>query len=249
MANERRVHKDYFFGQLSAQATISDVTMSSLAFAALGTTFSTTHYMPVVLHNPAIPTFEVVWITGHSAASNNVTVVRAKEGTTAQAWPAGTQVLNAATVRDLLGVGTLAGVPADAHLGMRWLAQDLGTAGAVVEKTPSGWLASVGLALPSQVGPIHGGSTNPPDDATIVSRVGYINGTLADGSGGISVTYRQPFPTATIGVVVNSGTFGAVGPFVLSVVSASGFTVRAHNGTVAVPVSTPIFASYHAVGY
>ena len=249
MANEQRVHRDYFFGVLSAQATISDTTLSSTAFQVLPTTFSTTRYMPIEIHNPTTGAHEVVWITGHASGSSNVTVVRAKEGTSAQAWPAQSQVLDSATARDLLIVSTFSALPADAHLGARALVSDLGTAGVVMEKTPSGWGPAVGVALASQVGPNHHGSVNPPDDGVMLMRGGYINGSVADGSGGISVTFRTPFPTACTAVSVTSATFAAVGAFVVTTVTNTGFIARVHNGTTAVAGGTAVFGSYIAMGY
>jgi hypothetical protein len=137
MVYEIRRPRDYFFGQLSAEATISDVTLTSPTFAALPTDYTTAVYMPLVLSNDTLGVREVVWVTGHAASSSNITVVRGREGTTAVAWGSSSAFRCTPTTRDTVGYYTRAGLPTDAHYGMRALVAD--EASRLVEFTGSGW--------------------------------------------------------------------------------------------------------------
>jgi len=248
MAQEQRLHKDYLFGVLALAATISDTTLSSTAFAALPTITGTKQYIPLVLHNPTTGVYEVVWVTGHAAASQTVTVVRGKEGSTQQAWPSNTQVLDAPTWRDLLIQTTFASLPSDAHLGARAVATDLGTNGVVMEKTPSGWGPSVGMCLGSQAGPIINSTSNPPDDAVIVSRAGYFDGT-ADAGGNVTVTFRQPFPLGFIGAQCASVVLNTLGPFVIISGSVSNMVVRCYNASTTPVNGSVVRFTYDAQGW
>jgi hypothetical protein len=137
MAYEIRRPRDYFFGQLSAEAMISDVTLTSPSFAALPTDYSTSIYMPLVLSNDTLGVREVVWVTGHAAASNNVTVVRGREGTTAVAWGNSSAFRCTPTTRDTIGYYARSTLPTDAHYGMRALVADEGSR--IVEFGAVGW--------------------------------------------------------------------------------------------------------------
>ena len=142
MTYELRMPRDFSFGQLSASATISDVTLSSTAFTSLPIIYTTAQYLPIVLLDAALGVYEIVYITGHASSSANVTVVRGREGSTARAWPSSTQWRAAPTVRDTLIVSTRAALPGanDAHLGLRASVSDEG--GRTAEYTQNGWLGT-----------------------------------------------------------------------------------------------------------
>lgn len=126
MVYENRLPVNFSFGTLSTAAAIGDTTLSSAEFAtALPAGLSTTTYVPMSVQDITTRAFEVVWVTGHAAAATTATVVRGREGATAQAWPAGTQWLVGPTVRDgILPVANRAALPTDAHTGMRCFIQD-----------------------------------------------------------------------------------------------------------------------------
>lgn len=120
MANyDVRLAADYSFGQLSAGANALDTTLSSAAFAGLRSDLSPTMYLPITLADDSRGVYETVWATGHSAGSQNITVVRGREGSTVQTWPAGSTWRCAPTSRDAItSVASRGALPTDAHIGM-----------------------------------------------------------------------------------------------------------------------------------
>lgn len=219
MAYEQRAPRDYVAGTLSTAAAISDTALVADVFSGLPTDYSTTKVLPLTIHDPSTNVYEVVWVTAHTAASTTVTVVRARESTTARAWPTGSYVICSPTVRDALIVSTLAGLPSDAHTGMRAMVSDKGD---VRQRLNSGaWSASVGVALADDIGP-YGAGSFPPSAAGIFIRAAHVTAST-DGSGQISVTYRTPFPTATVAVVI-SGRSPSVPIYSADNPTASGFT-------------------------
>lgn len=247
MVYEQRLHRDYFFGNLLLAAAIADTTLSAAAFSALGTGYSTGAYLPLVLHNPSTGAYEVVWVTGHTAASQTVTVVRGREGTTAQAWPSNTQVIDAACVRDIVGGYTRALLPTDPHYGLRALVTDENV---VVERTLNGWGPSVGVATPADVGPsVSNFATFPPSNSVITVRAGRAQ-LVADAGGNVTVTFRTPFPTGLIAFTATSGVFDSLGPYVVYASDRFGASIRAYNATTSpVAAGVNVHVSYIAVGY
>lgn len=247
MANELRDSRDYFFGTLSVAAAISDTTLTAAAFANLAATgtYSSTRYLPLVLHDPALGVYEVVWVTAHTTSSTSVTVSRGKEGTAARAWPSGTQVVQAPLIRDGVPILTSGTLPSDPHTGMRVMQSDLGT---LVKRSKSaGWQPDVGVALPADIGPGIDGSTNPPTDATILLRTGLYGGTT-DANGDRTITFRTPFPNGVVSCVLTSTRFSPKGPLVVTTLTVSGATFRTYDGTSAA-VSAAINGFYVAVGW
>lgn len=249
MSTIYRQPSDYLFGTLSNAAATSDTSISSTQFANLGTQYSASLVLPIVLHNPALGTHEVVWANNHGAGSQSLTVIRGKEGTAAQAWPAGTQWICAPTAaRDGLSVTTAASLPSDAHVGMEVALIDIGI---VVEQTlGGGWQAAVGIAKAADIGLGRGGAV-PPEYSTMIVRAGQYTGTT-NSSGQFTIPFTAPFPNACVnGLVVPAGNI----VWALSVVgeSATGLTVAAWqftNFTTAVPVANQtIPVSYIATGY
>lgn len=244
MVYEQRLHRDYFAGTLSLAASVSDVTLSSNAFTALGTGFSTTAYMPLVLHNPATG-YEVVWITGHAAASQTVTVIRGREGTAAQAWPQNTQIIDAATERDLVPDYTRATLPTDPYIGMRALVSDESN---VVARMLAGWGPAIGIANAAAMGP-NRSAANPPNSANFVISMGYALSIAPNGSGIISVTWRQAFPTACFAAFAWSVDYtqfiGWCTPTTESTTGAS-FRLTGVGGTI---TNGPLSVAYLGIGY
>lgn len=135
---DQRVQIDFRFGQLSGGVDSLATSLSSPAFAALPSDLSTTRYLPITLADDSQSLYEVVWITGHAAGSQAVTVVRGREGSSARTWGSGTVWRHGPTARDAIPTyATRAALPTDGHLGMKAAIQN--EAGAVVEKTPTGW--------------------------------------------------------------------------------------------------------------
>jgi hypothetical protein len=178
---EYRAPIDYKFGTLSAPAALSDTTLSSASFSTLLDTYSTGFYVPVVLHDPSIPAHEVVWVTAHAAAATTVTVVRAREGTIARAWPSSTQWLVAPTSRDaLITAANDAALPTEPNVGERALLLDQGL---VKEKTLNqGWLSAPASAPADIVG---SGGANPASRRPVI-KAAVLSGTT-NGSGQFTV--------------------------------------------------------------
>lgn len=242
-----RIPSDYLFGTLSQAAAIGDTSISSASFANLGTGYSTTVVLPVVLHDPSRGVREMVWVTGHTAASTSVTVVRAKEGTTAQAWPSGTQWIVAATVaRDGLSPSSAALLTAmtDQHVGMRALEQDT----ALVKQWTyaAGWQPEVGICRPVDVGTTAAGGS-VPNWASMICRVGCVN-TASPSSSLIAVTFASPFPNGAIGAFASAG----IGTQFIGVLNCESLTLSGMNVRVTQLNGNPpglASISYLAIGW
>lgn len=130
MTYEARLTVNYAFGALTNAAAVTDTNLVSADFATrIPTGLSTTTYVPITLQDPATGAFEVVWANAHAAASNTITCLRGREGTTSQNWPSSTLWTVSPTLRDgLLPVANRAALPVDPHVGMRANLQDSNTA-------------------------------------------------------------------------------------------------------------------------
>lgn len=148
MAHEIRWLQNFKFGTLSSAASLSDTVLSSSGFASLASNLTTTVYMPIALINPATGAFEIVWATAHTAAATTITVVRGREGTSAQAWPAGTTWLVGPTLYDALYPTVRASIPSDMHVGARVL---IGDEQIAVQKTLSQGVAPSVIANPTDM--------------------------------------------------------------------------------------------------
>lgn len=250
MTYEFRNPLDFTFGTLSTAAAISDTTLSSADFSPLGSGYTTSNYLPIVLLNPATKTHEKVWITAHTAASTSVTVVRGRESTSAQAWPSGTQWIVAPTARDTLGQANTTSLPTDPHVGWRQSMQDKG--GEVRQQTRNaGYQADVGLAIPAEIGKVRAGTAIANGHVMIV-RASYATGTT-DASGLFTVTFTAPFPNGCQ-LVVPQIAGGYVNPVTVTAETTTGFTCKAWTYTAlnsataaAAGISVPIV--YIAIGY
>lgn len=242
--------KDFLFGTLSTAAAISDTAMSSTAFANLPTDYSTSLVLPLILLNPSLGTYEVVWVTGHSSGSQTVTVVRGKEGTAAQAWPSGTQVICAATAsRDALGTFVSTSPPSDLHVGYRGVATDTGI---VQEQThTAGLQPSVGVANPADIG-VNRAGTHPPATAAMVMRSGFFTGTT-DGNGQFFIPFTTAFPNSCHAAGAQMASSSAYSMTVVSE-SPSGFTVQilqylSFTSSTGVAAGVVLPVVYWAIGY
>lgn len=229
MAVYYREPLDYTYGTLSSAAAIGDTSISSAAFAALGTGYTAGTnpvVLPIVLGNPATGAHEVVWVTGHTAASTSVTVVRGKESTSAQAWPSGTQWVCAPTAtRDglaFMSAAALAGLT-DAHVGMRALEIDTGlvkTLGYLGD-----WVTDAGVCLPAECG-VNPSGTVVPTPSTVQIRIGNVN-SVAPTSGTYAVTFPKAFPHAYLGALANSTNGGQfIGAICCESGTVTGMTLR-----------------------
>lgn len=248
MANEYRVALDYFFGTLTTAAAVSDVTLTSTnLFASLGTGYSTSIYLPLVLHDPVTKVKEVVWVTGHTAASNSVTVVRGKEGYAAQSWPAGTQVVCAPTQRDVNLVLARASLPADPAIGTKATLSD--EAIPVLYTFDSGWFPQAGVAKPSSVGP-NRAAANPSTQNIPQVRGGHLSG-VSNGSGVVTYTYREAFPNATISVAPAVASSSSTAILAVEAETASTFSVGCYNPATGTKygAGVTVVVSYVALGY
>ena len=82
-----------------------------------------------------------MWVTAHGSGASTVTVVRAREGTTARSWTSGAPWRCAPTIRDIVHTKTRATLPTDAHLGYRAALTDESV---TVERTVAGWSTPIG---------------------------------------------------------------------------------------------------------
>lgn len=248
MAFEQRATRDYFFTTLGSPAAISANTLTSTDFQGLDSDFTSAtpgKYLPLVLHDPALGLYEVVWVTGHSSGSSDVTVVRGREGTVARGWNAGTLVESAPTMRDVLGAATSSTLPTDPHIGQRVQVKDKGY---VVERAGGIWAPSAGVGLATdQKNNMHG--VTPPDGAVLTVRCGTAGGTT-DANGKLSCSYKNPFPNATLYIAITSTFINAGGNFAVGLVTASGadvyFLTNSSGGRVA---NTSASYMFMAVGW
>lgn len=245
-----RMPTDFAFGTLSVAAAIGDTSISSAQFSTLPSNFTTSAVMPMVLLNASTGAREVVWVTAHTASATSVTVVRGKEGTSAQAWPSGTQWICAPTAaRDGMPAMTTAALNAmtDQHVGMRALNTDTST---VWDWTFSaGWQPEVGVAKPTDLNPNRSGASMP-NTANPMVRAGYVTGTTSAG-GDISATFTGAFPNGchlALAGVADAGVW--LGLVNVSAESATGLTIHcADVSPFAAHASGLVKLFYIALGY
>lgn len=238
-----RSSRDYFFGATSADITISGTTLTSSAFSALGTAYDSNYVLPLTLHDQTLGVYEVVYVTAHSASSTSVTVQRAREGSTARAWTAGTAIVCAPTARDIVDSMPRASLPSDAHTGQRAALTDEGL---VVQRTiTQGWQADVGVAVPGEFGRTFAGAAISNSSAILLR--GDHETLVTNGSGKVTCTYRVPFPAGTATAVVSCGE-AIVRP---DAATASTLTVQCINATTGAPAAGGLSVTvwYIAAGY
>jgi hypothetical protein len=245
MAQEYRQIIDGFYGQLASSVTAGATSIVDTAFSALPTITGTANYIPLAFTDSTLHLTEIMWVTAHAASSNTITVVRAKEGTTARAWAAGTPFAQAETRRDGLLPVTSGTIPSDLHVGARFVESDTGL---VKQKTLNASnVAAVGVALPSQVGPSRGGG-NPPADAVITIRSGH-SVTATNVNGDATSTFRVPFPNGIVAVTVqNSDSTVFTGTITVTNESTVDFNYKCLH-TSSTPFVGTLRVQYVAVGW
>lgn len=246
MAFEQRATIDYFSTSLLAAMTISATTMQSADFAAkLPADYGTNgKYLPLVIHDDAIGVYEVVWVTAHVAASNTVTVVRGKEGTSAQPWSAGARVESAPTSYDAVLARLAASLPSDPFIGQR---VNRGDRSDVLERVNGYWGPSVGAGIASDQ-KNNMMSDTAPNGAVFLLRMGTA-GPTTDANGKMSCTFQTPFPNKCHTFIPISTFLNAGGNIVVSAVSNTGADVYFLNGDKSRYASASASYAYLAFGW
>ncbi len=245
MSFEQRQVVNYFSTSLIVAASITDTTMRATGFTQLDSTTGA-KYQALVLHDDAQGVYEIVWVSNHSAASDTVTVVRGKEGTTARAWPAGTRVEIAPTAYDALYAAVVSSLPSDAPIGMRAM---VGDKFEVRQRVNGGyWAPDVGVAIPADVGP-NMNSVQPPDGSTILMRAQYVPAFTTDSQGNKTVNFKTAFPNGCLSAWVTSVDYSHIGPFVVYGMSASAVSFTVFNGSTVRTTQTNVSCLLHALGW
>ena len=246
MAFEYRRLLNGEYGQLGGAVTSSATSIVDSSFSILPIITGTAEYIPLsfsAINGLQKP--EVVWVTAHASGSNTITVVRARENTTAKSWPLGTQWAQAETVRDALFDVTSGTIPSDLHLGAQWVERDTGAL--KIKTLSSSNFSLAGVALPSTVGPTRPG-TFPSAQDTIQMRGGETTVTT-NSVGDAFVGFRVAFPNACIAVVGGSSDNTAfTGTVNVWSEGTTGFDFRAALGAAPV-VSSTIHIHYIAIGW
>jgi hypothetical protein len=210
MAYEHRRPIFNLSGTLTVGCSALDTSLQSTIFPNLPSDYSTTLYLPLTVANDAQGKAEIVWVTGHSAAASTATVVRGREGTSAQAFSAGDVVRCSPTIRDVVGgVANRAALPTDAHIGQRVL---IIAEAQVVEYTSAGWNDSAPLEA-DVARKHHWVQTGAPTGAgTIIlisglssTQVG-TSGTIATQTGGNLTLNKAGLWSITAAIFATSGT-------------------------------------------
>lgn len=250
MAFEYRLTLNGEYAQTGALFSSSATSLVDSSFSVLPIITGTADYIPLsfsAINGLQKP--EVVWVTAHASGSNTITVVRAKEGTTAKTWPIGTLWSQSETTRDSQIAVTSGTIPSDLQLGGRFVERD--TAALKMRTYTAGNFAQAGVALPSSIGPARAGNFPSAQD-TIMMRGGETTVTT-NSVGDAPVLFRQAFPNACISVVACSSDYTAfTGTCNVWAEGTTGFDFRAvvfnSSGAVAV-VSTTIHIHYIAIGW
>ncbi|UKD55160.1 hypothetical protein L3Q65_46160 [Amycolatopsis sp. FU40] len=246
MAFEQRATKDYFSTSLLSAATVSSSTLQSVDFVGLDTDYGTNgKYLPLVLHDDTLGAYEVVWVTAHTSASNTVTVTRGMEGTTAQAWGAGTRVEAAPTSYDAVLARLASSMPSDSPIGGRVMRGDKKD---VAERANGLWAPSVGVAFAADAGPRRSGTI--PDGSAVLLRGGHKVGTTTT-NGLITVAHQTPFPNATIATALGVVSTGVPAVAVVSSETATGVTIGfyAISGGANVGSGVAVAFQYISMGF
>lgn len=121
MANEIRLRPNFVAGGLSADMASGVTTMQSGGLADLGTVDATNHVAITLWRTDLagrVTQKEIVWMTLHTASATSGTIVRAREGTTAQNWLTGDRWSISQLSSDVITICTAATRPANPYTGM-----------------------------------------------------------------------------------------------------------------------------------
>jgi hypothetical protein len=245
-----RYLNDFKFGTLTSAASESSTSLSSTEFSELLTMSSGTTYMPITLLNPSTRSYEMVWISAHSAGSTTCTVSRGQEGTAPLAWPAGTQWISAPTIRDAgVSPGFSSDLLTDAHVGQRSVITDKGE---TWEQTyAQGWLGTV-KANRQDMGRAVDGTTAAPNGHNMMVKAWTVTGTTTAGGLLATAIPNGGFPTRTVSVQITRITAGLswIPSVQDSSLSKTSVTIYAHSHVSnAALASSPIQACLFAIGY
>lgn len=211
MANEIRRRVDFAAGGLSAGLTTGATTMTSDGLQDLPA-LAADEYFPLSLYRldamGRVTQKEVVYMTAHSAAAGSGTILRAREGTTAQAWNAGDRWSLTDLAIDNLFVCKSTTRPATPYNGM------------VVKEFDTGYMRQwngtnwVHLANARMLGAGAGvaGPTPPAIDGAPAAPYYMQGGTVViatDGAGVFTISYPVPFPNGVLTNVITACQPGA----------------------------------------
>lgn len=249
MANEFRWPQDFAFGTLSQAISASDTTVKSPEFTTLPVLASGQTNIAIILLDQTLRVHEKLWLYNHASGSDTALVLRAKEDSSARAWPLNTQWIAGPTARDVLGFFQSTTLPADAHVGTRALVSDKAE---VWEKTLSqGWLGALranredfGRSFDGAVTAIPSGSGYVPQTKTW----SVLNTTNASGLLSTSIP-NGGFPTRLLGAQltrIGGVTFWMPGLHSTSTKTAVVIEATTPTGVLA---STSIAAMITAIGY
>ncbi len=163
MANEIRVRPNFVAGGLSADMASGATSMSSAGLADLPAITSVDHAALTLWRTDLagrVTQKEIVWVTAHTGGASTATVVRGREGTTAQNWLIGDRWSLSQISSDAPVICTAATRPTNPYNGMLIWETDTGR---LLMYKGTAWKLVIpeleGLAPTSpQVGPSAGGS-------------------------------------------------------------------------------------------
>ena len=247
MTYEFRSVLDFQYGTLTAAISVSDTTLSSAQFTGLSSGYNTGNYFPLILLDPAARTHEKVWLVGHSASSADITVVRCRESTAAQAWPSGTQWVSGPTIRDTLLPAASTSLPTDPHIGLRGVFLDKHE---VWERTDTqGWLGSV-RATAADMGRAADGTTSHTTGRVPQMKMWTATGTT-NASGQLTAAIPNGgFTTRLLSAVATRyATTPAYVPTIDNASTNTNIIILASNTGTGIVASTAISVCILATGY
>lgn len=121
MANELRKRADFVAGGLTLGISATDTTMSSPGLMDLPPIGSTEFAALALFRTDAsgrVTKKEIVWVLDHVVGTSAATIVRGREGTTAQVWDIGDRWSHTQTARDITIICTSATRPVNPHIGL-----------------------------------------------------------------------------------------------------------------------------------
>ena len=207
MANEIRRRVDFAAGGLSAGLTTGATTMTSDGLQDLPA-LAADEYFALSLYRldamGRVTQKEVVYMTAHSAAAGSGTIVRAREGTTAQAWNAGDRWSLTDLALDNTIICKSSTRPATPYEGMRIWERDTGQR---MFWNGSNWVNENNFRMHAVGSTLYGGSAPAIDtgDRPFRWQGGtLVNATNASGDVG-PINFPVAFPTGIICVGVQQG--------------------------------------------
>lgn len=234
MANERRVRADFVAGGLSVAMTAGDTTMQSNGLQDLPVIDTTTHALLALFQTDVLGRVikkEIVRVTGHSAAAGSATVVRAQEGTTAQAWSIGDRwsmtSLSTDPIQIIADAAARPSVPYDGQF-IKQVDNDQVRfwSGVTWRHVANFKILNAGSALAGSP-PTVDADASPP---YLIQAGTFVN--VTNGSGGTGpINFPTPFPNGLLCVMAMNGDAGASDQLICGMYNAnvSNFEVIAMN--------------------